>query len=367
MQKSLVKTVVMPGGVHTPGRYLELLSILGTVAVIGFHCGVLQVGWIAVVFFFVLAGVRMVPAINRDERTFSYGLRRLQRLAPEFLCVYLVGLFWLVWKPSLGLKLFALTGIVFAHNWTRAYFDVSAQDWLFIPLWYVGVLVQLQVLAMAFRRWLRRLSAGALFSAAIILGVASRLSIALVVGINNGNIPFYLADIIYWTPLAHIESLVGGYLIGRGEWRSLGRWMPVIIAFTAILGVANMRASGLPRMTLGYEIGLSQNYEFLWGYPVLALMAMSWVSCTNVLRCWLDRIALPRGVDQLVVRAAQLTYGMYVFHGAWFVFGQWALGDRLGVGWAHTYVSFLITIVGSVFSACFFDMVRGRLTGGETV
>jgi peptidoglycan/LPS O-acetylase OafA/YrhL len=368
MQKSLVKSVVRPGSVHPPGRYLELLSILGTVAVIGFHCELqeFRAGWIAVVFFFVLAGVRMVSAINRDERTFSYGLRRLQRLAPEFLCVYLVGLCWLVWKPSLGLKLFAATGMVFAHNWTRAYFDFSYQDWLFIPLWFVGALLQLQLLAMIFRRWLRRLSARALFTVAVVVGVASRLSMALFVGGNDGNIPVPLADTIYWTPFAHIEALVGGFLIGRGDWRSLGRLMPAIVAFTAILGVANIYASDLSPMTLGYPVGLPQNYEFLWGYPVLALMAMSCVSHTSFLRRWVDQIILPRKVDQLVVHVAQLTYGVYVFHGVWLVVGQWAL-ERLRIGWAHGYVLFLITIMGGVFSAWCFEMVRGRQARRETV
>ncbi len=368
MQKNVVKTVVGSGSSRLPGRYLELLSILGTVAVIGFHCQVqeFRAGWIAVVFFFVLAGVRMAPAIDRDERAFSYGLRRLQRLAPEFLCVYLVALCWLVWKPSLGLKLFAATGIVFAHNWTRAYFDFSYQDWLFIPLWFVGALVQLQVLAMVFRRWLRQLSAGALFTAAVMVGVASRLSISLVIGGNDGNIPVRLADTIYWTPFAHIEALIGGFLLGRGEWRSLGRGMPLIVAFAAILGAANLYVSGLPPMTLGYPVGLPQNYEFLWGYPVLAVVAMSCVSQTNFLRYWVDRMVLPGSVDQLVVHAAQLTYGAYIFHGVWLVVGQWAL-ERLRIGWAHGYVLFLITIMGGVFSAWFFEMARDRLTRRETV
>lgn len=372
MQKNLIKTVktaVRPDSDYRPGRYLELLSILGTVAVIGFHCELqeFRAGWIAVVFFFVLAGVRMVPAIHRDEQTFSYGLRRVQRLAPEFLCVYLVGLFWLVWKPSLGLKLFAASGMVFAHNWTRAYFDFSYQDWLFIPLWFVGALLQLQVLAMIFRRWLRRLSARALFTAAVVVGVASRFLIALLVGSHDGSISVRLADSIYWTPFAHIEALVGGFLIGRGDWRSLGRWMPAIVAFAAMLGVANVFALGLSPLTLGYPVGLPQNYEFLWGYPVLALMAMSCVSQTSFLRYWVDRIALPRKVDQLVVHVAQLTYGMYIFHGAWLVVGRWALGSRLRTGWAHAYVLFLITIIGGVFSAWFFEMARRRLARRETV
>src|SRR4051794_30326652 len=133
-----------------PERYLQILSILGTMAIIGFHCGIRQLaaGWMAVVLFFVLAAMRMAAAIERDERTLKYGWRRLRRFAPEFLCIYVISLLLLAFWPSPGLRWFAITGPMFLQNWTRFFFEPAFQDLLFGPSWFLGALMQLQLLCM---------------------------------------------------------------------------------------------------------------------------------------------------------------------------------------------------------------------------
>jgi hypothetical protein len=341
-----------------PERYQQVLSIVGTLAIIGFHCQLpwLAAGWTAVVLFFVLAAARMAPAMGRDEAVLDYGMRRIKRLAPEYVCIYVACLFALLWWPTASLRLFAVTAPVFLHNWTRAFSEPSYQDLLFGPLWFVGALLQLQLFAVALRHSLGRLSASTLFGAAVVLGVSTRLVAALAVGIDRGEIPVRYAEAIYWTPFAHVESIAAGYLVGRGDWRALGRWMPAVIALTAALGaIVLVLIPHLPSATLGYRLGLSTHYQFLWGYPILAVAAASVVAPTNLLRQWVECTSFPLPAEKLIAFLANLNYGVYFFHGAWIVFAT------NGLGFGHGRLLFLFTIASSVLCAWTFQIAQKQL------
>jgi len=342
-----------------PERYLQILSILGTTAIIGFHCGIRQfaAGWMAVVLFFVLAAMRMAAAIERDEQTLQYGWRRLRRFAPEFLCVYVVSLLLLAFWPSAGLGWFAMTGPMFLHNWTRFFFEPAFQDLVFGPSWFLGALMQLQLLCLALRPLLRRLSSTALFSSAIAVGLVTRLAIAAVVGMDNGEITVSLAEAIYWTPFAHVDSIAAGYIVGRGDWRSLGRWAPAAVGAAAILGAVNLALDAtLPIWSMGYPLGLARHFEFLWGYPILAVAAASIASPSNPLRQWVDGAPHLALIDRMVEFLACLPFGVYLFHGAWIVLAIQAFGMGLG------RMLFVVATAGSVLSAWLFRIVHTRLT-----
>jgi peptidoglycan/LPS O-acetylase OafA/YrhL len=343
-------------------RYVHILSIIGTIAVIGFHCRlpIFEAGWLAVVIFFALAGARMTSAINRDENTVAYGKRRVKRLAPEFLCVYGIALALVVLSPTDGLRLFALTGPLNMHNWSRVFFEFDNKDWLFIPLWFVGALIQLQLLAIAARQYLRRLSDIALFSGAVAIGVSTRWLTVSLAGVEHGHIPFEVADALYWTPFAHVESIVAGYIIGRGKGKAFGMWMPVAIALVAIGGGINIALHpSLSVNSLGYALGLSYNYAYLWAYPVLAIGAASLIAPDNILQGAMGRLPLPRSVDKLLEILAELTYGVYVFHGAWLVFGRSLLTNKLSMlaESQAVWVLFLIALCGSLCSAWAFRLL----------
>jgi peptidoglycan/LPS O-acetylase OafA/YrhL len=66
-------------------RYVSLLQIAATIAIIGFHSGVRggQAGWMAVEVFFVLAGLNMTRCFDRHAGVASYVLSRARRLAPR--------------------------------------------------------------------------------------------------------------------------------------------------------------------------------------------------------------------------------------------------------------------------------------------
>ncbi|MFO0810382.1 MAG: acyltransferase [Gemmataceae bacterium] len=337
-------------------RYQHLLQIAGTIAVVGFHAGVepLAAGWTAVPLFFVLAGARMAPALKRDETIGSYLRRRIARLLPELACVYILCLALLVRTRGQGLTVFAVTAPAFLFNWTRPIIAFVWLDWVFIPLWFVGSLVQLQGLAMALRGPLRRASAAVVVVGAVAVGVGTRAAIAAIVGVGDGALSFEVADALYWTPFAHIEALAFGILVGRGDLEGLGRWLLAILAGTLALGAINLRLDrAIPIASLGYPVALERNWQFLWGYPVLAAAAASLASPANPLARWVDRARLSASWDRLVEALAGLTYGVYVFHGAWLVFGQWLLHRRTD-GWpdaVRAMVLFAIELAGATATA----------------
>src|SRR3954464_14953200 len=63
-------------------RYISVLQVVGTVAVIAFHVGARGsgAGWTAVVLFFALAGFNMAGAGRRSDTIREYGYSRFQRM-----------------------------------------------------------------------------------------------------------------------------------------------------------------------------------------------------------------------------------------------------------------------------------------------
>ena len=302
-------------------RYFSLLQLCGTLAVMAFHTGVAHVswGWMAVPLLIALAGRNMVPAVARSRFMLEYLRARVRRLAFPLAIVWcvVVAMILLGWD-SRGAEWFVISSPMFLQNVTLLFFEYQfPTDWTFASLWFVGALLQLQLLLFAFRTVLVRLPPGVVIAGVVIVGVASRWLIAIFLGGTAYELDGRAGNLLYVLPLTHIESITLGFLVGCGAVVGLGRylWIAAGLAVGGVVLGGAVSGGDFSLVSLGFDFPLRVNYQHVWGYSVLALVAASLCSLDNPVAAYVQRMAVPSWVDVGLSKAAVLSYGAYVFHG----------------------------------------------------
>jgi hypothetical protein len=303
-------------------RYFNLLQICGTLTVLAFHAGVQHVswGWIAVPLFFALAGEHMVPAVARSGPVFEYARSRVRRLAFPIAIVWcLVAAMALLGRDSPGAHWFLISSPLFLQNLTLFFFEYQfPADWIFGPLWFLGALLQLQLLVFAFRKVLVRYPPSAVIGAVLVIGIAFRCLTGILLGGTAREVDGRAGDLLYVLPLTHIEAITLGFLVGRGALVDLGRylWIVAAMAFGGVLLGRGLSGLDFPIESLGFDFPFRVNYMHVWGYSVLAFACASLCSLHNPVAAHVQRMVVPSWLDAGLLKTASLTYGAYVFHGA---------------------------------------------------
>jgi peptidoglycan/LPS O-acetylase OafA/YrhL len=267
-------------GRNLRSRYINLLQIAGTIAIIAFHVNVrgAQMGWIAVELFFVLAGYNMTRAIDRYDGVIPYVGSRVRRLAPEVSVVWCITLVCVLagWK-SLGLFLFLGSAPVFMENLIEPFFDFSANvNWVFLlSLWFVAALIQLQVIVLLLRRYFVKGNVWRLLCAILLFEALCSILVAGILGGLQRNVTYLVADTIYRLPFAHLLAITLGLMLGRGLLQGIGRYFPLVLIIVLGAGFVNLLDSNghMSISCLGFPSEMEFNYEFIWGYPLLAFAA----------------------------------------------------------------------------------------------
>jgi len=292
-------------------RFIQLLQIAGAGAIVGFHVNApgSQAGWLAVEWFFVIAGMNMSSTWVRQPALASYAESRMRRLLPEVLVVWLAALIALLaGKGTAAMIGFVVSAPVFLQNLTMSFDQLEFRDAVFAPLWFVGALYQLQLFLYATRRFWQNARPWQFVAAACVLGLGSRLTFVLLATHHWRAIPAFTAEALYFMPFCHIEAIVLGVLLGRGALARLGRWLPACLLAAAAAG----RISG---GTFGYDYPLHRQASYLWGYPLLALAAASICAKRGPLTTAIDRLRLPPVLERVVANLSVHSYGIYCFHG----------------------------------------------------
>ncbi len=300
-------------------RYHSLLQILGCLAVIAFHGRVpfADGGWAAVVLFFVLGGHNMANALVATDSAGKLMAQRYKRLVVPLILFspVVIAVAWAQQDRSNALGYLAASPFL-AHNLLRPWFaHWEPGDSVWIPLWFVGTLFQLQCLALLCRRWISTRSIPVLIGTACALGFGSRLAIGAALGVHHGEISRHAADVVYWFPLTHIESLAFGILLARGTFKP-GRHLWPILAVTLLLGGLQILWHRFGSRALGYNLGLVENFQFVWGYPVLGLLFAALVDKDNPLAKAIHRFRLPPGLDSVLNSLSRASFWAYITHGA---------------------------------------------------
>lgn len=301
--------------------YLSLLQIAGALSIVAFHIGIpfSGAGWIAVELFFVIAGINMTAALDRDQSVASYAWSRVRRLCPELCMVWSFAVVLVIsGGGTAGMLWFTGTGPFFLQNLTLPLFDYSfPRDWVFGPLWFIGALLQLQVLLFASKRMWLRAKPMSVIVAFVCFGLSFRLLFAWLVSVHPQTLSGAKADALYCLPFSHVEAIVLGLMIGRGALPAIGRLLPIFGALILSLGALNVWLShGLVSWRCaGFDFPLRLNYIHVWGYTVLAFAAASLSVKSGPLAVAIESIKRPLQVDKAVERLASLTFGVYLFHG----------------------------------------------------
>lgn len=347
-------------------RYLSFVQIAATIAVIGFHSGVRggQGGWMAVEVFFVLAGINMTRAFDRHEGVVSYALSRARRLAPEIAVIWVIALVLIAvgWKDQ-SLSLFLLASPVFLQNFIEPFFDPGAEvNWIFLlSLWFVAALMQLSVLFFLMRRAIARYETATVVGATLVLGLLCRLALLQLIGGSPRDLAPAVADTLYRMPLTHVEAVMAGVLIGRGRLVGIGKQAPLFLATVLAAGFANWMLVRQPMAigSLGFPIAMPFNYQYLWGYPLLAMAAAALCAPDGMLAALGERRRSAR-LEQVANGLSRQTYGAYVFHGL-ILSAIWSVmryGDAAPSTLARA-VMFAVTVVGAFGVAWAFARLCG--------
>lgn len=366
-----------PAQARPRSRYLSLLQIAGALSVMAFHVGGVpysHLGWIAVELFFVIAGINMATAFDRDQSMLSYVLSRIHRLGPQIVAVWSVAvLFVVTGAGSPGMLWFLLSGPVFVQNLTVGLFRwVYPTDWIFGPLWFVGALLQLQLLLFVGRKVLLRAKPAVVVFACAGTGALFRLLFAALSGANLGSVSKLQAEVLYCLPLTHLEPIVLGILIGRGALPRIGRLLPVFCLGALGLGAVSVALSqgAISPRSFGYPFHLRLNFAYVWGYSILGFTAASLCSRTGRLAIAVEGLGLPGWTDRMMFKLASLTYSAYALHGLVMATGVNAavfLEARHPPGWGS--LLFAITAVQSFLIAWAVDLMPSRWRtreGGES-
>ena len=302
-------------------RFLNLLQIGGILLIIGAHTGVRGTGvaTIALEMFFVMAGLNMARYIDRHNTLSSFVWSRARRLAPEISVVWCITLIAFLLGLRSGTEVFLITTPLFLENFAEPYLrPIPGVNFVFLAaLWFVPALLQLQVIVFLVRKAVTHHRPLLIVLATVSIELIFRALVAALHGGINRDLAYPSSDGIYRMAITHALPFVLGFMLGCGSLPRMGRWFPVLAAITAAMGILNYvlappHSFGIT--TWGYPVGMPFNYQYLWGYPLVALLCAALCAPDGRTSSLVERLEIPQRLDNFSDRLARLTYGVYVFH-----------------------------------------------------
>jgi peptidoglycan/LPS O-acetylase OafA/YrhL len=353
-------------------RSLDGLRAIAILLVMTFHARLNEFGWMGVQLFFVLSGYlitgilwkekfRDVPAGEKLKR---FWYRRTLRIFPLYFGYLLVWtLTYLLFRFPDYFGKYAAYLFTYTFNYTR-----SLPGWegnpLFTHLWSLCVEEQfylffpLLVLLLPVR-WVKRLLPLVILITPLVRYLLGEYYF------SKGFEGEAVADLIYWHTASHLDAFfIGGLIPVFGLQQRVSRprrllWITGALALLA--GVINFWATASPGASFfggwGYAHGQGEGLQYVWQYTVLnaffAALILNLVAGNSFsgLRRWLEA--------EVMVRIGQVSYGMYLFHWAVFVYPFNTLFPN--GGWWQRLLYFLpYTVVLYVLAALSFRFFERR-------
>lgn len=306
-------------------RYLKSLDGIRAVAVflvILYHYGYCGAGWVGVQVFFVLSGFLITRRLLEQERgplpsyLGHFYWRRFLRIFPLYYG-YLLAItgVYLIWGEPRLLRDIWPGLYSYTYNFTR----LSPRDtgsWFFVHFWSLAIeeqfyLVWPLVVYTCMGSRLRKIAVGLLVAGPIV-----RWATAAILA-RSGADPGQAGLAVYVVTPSYIDAFGWGAVVAVFDSTKVPRpgWL-LLAGFAAVLGLGlvnqmSLAAQGLrlPPSTLGFPEHAIHNFQHVWGYTAIAVVAS--LAIVTALRAGgFSRFFGSRPLAYV----GRMSYGVYVFH-----------------------------------------------------
>jgi peptidoglycan/LPS O-acetylase OafA/YrhL len=320
------------------GVYIKSLDGIRAIAILmvmAFHANLLHFGWMGVELFFVLSGFLITTILweekfkqePRGEKFKRFWIRRSLRIFPLYYGFLLfLGITYLVFHfpgyyttyiPYLATYTVNYTRLLlgwqgnplFTHLWSLA---VEEQFYLFFPLVIFlcppkvikGLMLSMLVLSPVIR---------------FVLGEYYK---------GHGLAPHVVGDAVYWNTLSQLDAFfIGGLIPVLSLHRKItaaGKAVLLSFSLVVIAGIVNYIFSTPEHpflLDFGYSHAQTANYNHVWSFTLLNLFFASVILYLVTKGVNMKRYSIIRLLQlPVLVNIGKVSYGMYVFHWAVWVY-----------------------------------------------
>jgi len=344
-------------------RYYSLLQILGCLGVIAYHSNLpgAMVVWPAVELFFALAAINMFRNLSFEMSFWEFARKRYQRFILLILLVFPLAAIVGHHAHLKATGWFLCLGPLLLHNFIPLrIIDWINGDMVWVPLWFLGALFQLQLLAFIFRHALKQAPILLIIAATVLIGTTGRLLIWYFLTSGSSLLSDAEAASLFWSPFCHVEVFVFSTLIAlRGT--KFGDFLFPAFGAVVIAGAIHAYATNLNFSSLGFPPGLPNYFQFLWGYPLLALLFASLVDPSNALSRWIAQRRFSSRADFMVEHLSRETGYAYAIHGS-MLFLLWKIPPwRIPLSSHGRMYEVVITGIAIALSFLFAAALRGHI------
>jgi peptidoglycan/LPS O-acetylase OafA/YrhL len=303
----------------------DILRAFCLILVMGYHFGIIKVGWVGVPFFFVLSSF-LITSILLDYKerlskgeyfTRFYKNRALRILPVYYLFIALITVCLLVFhRPP-----------TFAHDWPYAYtftynFLRTFPGWNFelsyTHIWSLAVEFQFYAVWPLIIFYLDKAKFKKFLWALLIIAPLARFASHEILSTMHDT-PLRIAQGMYMQTWTHFDALAIGafvalrepFFTNKTDQKLLGVYLLVfIIGMINNWHLENVLNAEESMHALGWPMALPHNYQYIWGYPLLSLFAGFTIAYlrkpTLIYENWLTKG---------LVHIGKISYGGYLFHG----------------------------------------------------
>jgi peptidoglycan/LPS O-acetylase OafA/YrhL len=320
------------------------------ILIVLFHCGMLELFWLAVQLFFVLSGFLITNILLRQSslpaadyfRVF-YG-RRALRIFP----LYYLFLLGLAITPFAWARQFT-SGWEYAATYTyNLYYAFTGKDNIILsPLWTLAVEEQFYLVWPFVIYLMPRKYVKPLLIALVLLAPALRYLSLIAMPIMSTNPDVYHA--VYKLPTSHIDAFAVGALLSVTHFRASRAQFALLLIAVAAYGASNV-LWGDPAIhhwsNFGFPLHYKEPLRMMVGYSIVNIF---WaVLISGIIR---RQIVPTLFENRLLSHIGEVSYGMYLLHmpiiflSLYLLGGTWVKPGSLAFAAANLFVTYVIASI----------------------
>ncbi|MEO1053272.1 MAG: acyltransferase [Bacteroidota bacterium] len=331
---------------------------------------VLECGWMGVQIFFVLSGY-LITSILIKAKSLDLGYylkrfywRRVLRIFPLYY-VYVLGVLGIYLIANYPSDFGSTSPYLFTYTYNFYPFAVGKfePDTFFTHFWSLCIEEQFYlfwpfIVYLASPKTFRKI-----IIAVIILSPVVRYYLGVVL-VDAGTFEHHhIGEIIYRFTPGQLDSFAFGAAIPafqlQEKIKSPEKWFGLTFGLSIVVGILNLlslQGQGMEFTftSLGYPIGVIENFQHIWSYTLIGLTSASliiWV--TNEQK---NKLIRPFMENKFMLMIGKISYGLYVYHWVILAGHKKYLHPVIQNTFLSFIVYFVIVFVVSYISYALFEM-----------